>query len=149
MSRRSNLDRGSCTGLLVNEAYEDLLPISIHIDELLALAAAIPDLNLFTVAATEDAGDGTVWGDMNATNFTGHEHASKVVLTALDVFEDESLRVTHKNILYDYVGIQPVLLGAGGNKTLIAADFEVIPGSPHESLQGRDAVDSHPISAIT
>jgi len=88
MSRRSNLDRGSCTGLLVNEAYEDLLPISIHIDELLALAAAIPDLNLFTVAATEDAGDGTVWGDMNATNFTGHEHASLVVLTALDVFED-------------------------------------------------------------
>jgi len=41
------------------------------------------------------------------------------------------------------------LLGAGGNKTLIAADFEVIPGSLHESLQGRDAVDSHPISAIT
>lgn len=113
--RRSSLDKGSVTAGLTNEAYDDVKKVADNLDDILLVASNLTSLTSFSVHPTEDGGDGTVEGDMNAMDWTGHSHADDLIVTALRVEYTEDLIISHKGILYYYRGAKPELLGVGGS----------------------------------
>ena len=98
---------------------------------------------------TDDAGDGTVQGDLNATDFTGHPYANAITPTSLDLLQSAQITFGHKNIAYHWIGPRGVTVGIGGSYTALAADLIGIGTSDHAILVNRDAADQHPMSAIT
>lgn len=120
--RRSSLDKGSVTAGLTNEAYDDVKKVADNLDELLLIAANITSLRSFSVGVEPNVGDGTLSGDMNATDWTGNAHASEETVTALKVEENETLYVSYNGNIYRYTGDTPALLGVGGTATT-SGDF--------------------------
>jgi len=94
------------------------------------LGESITGIAIVNALPVEDGGDGTVEGDMNAMDWTGHEHADG---TFLSISSGEMLRVGHKDIVYEYLGKKPVLLGAGGYAS-VSGDYLPISTSNHNLL---------------
>ena len=69
MSRRSDLDKGSVTGGLINEAYDEVKKVADNIDEVIKVANNLATLSTFSVKLIVGVGDSTVEGDMNNTNW--------------------------------------------------------------------------------
>jgi len=100
-----------------------------------------PGLLEYGALAIEDGGDGTIEGDVNAMDWTGHAHAQG---TSLHVEENHVVSFGNgKGIVYSWVGPKPVLLGVGGNYTSVAADFQPTGAGNHSVLSNLDA-DDHP-----
>ena len=98
----------------------------------------------FGVKATDDAGDGTVEGDMNATDFT-----SQLGTTYVEVLPQYIMTVVHKEISYLYQGPRNVRIGVGGDYTSLNEDYSALGTADHNLLVNREIDDQHPISAIT
>jgi len=78
-------------------------------------------LTVYSLTATDDAGDGTVEGDVNATDFIGQglppaTDTSKFI-DLLDV-----VIIKHKSVVYLYAGLRSKAIGVGGITT-VSADF--------------------------
>ncbi len=114
-----------------------------HSGEWIFLSAS-PEITIIGAEATDDAGDGTVAGDVNATDFT-----SQVGTTFLPVAVSDYLLVEHKNVAYIYIGPRPVNLGVGGDYVSVADDYVPTGTNDHALLVNRNAADAHPMSAIT
>ena len=95
---------------------------------------------------TADAGDGTVAGDMNATNWTGHPFAAG---TCLSIETAHVVTVGHKDVSYLYQGPRGVCVGVGGDYVTTATDYSVLGTADHSLLQQRDAANAHPMTAVT
>ncbi len=119
--------------------------LGIH-ESLLRVAQAFDSLISFSALPTEDSGDGTIEGDTNATDWTGHAQSDG---TRLNIRITDSVIFGHKDIAYQYVGKKPALLGVGGDYTTVNEDFIPIGTGDHTVLVNRDQPDSHPILAIT
>jgi len=119
--------------------------LGIH-ESLLLVATAFDGLITFSAKPTEDSGDGTIEGDVNATDWTGHDKANG---TRLQVLETNNVIFGHKGTAYQYVGDKPALLGIGGDYTTVNSDFIPIGAGDHDVLNNRSLPDAHPISAIT
>ncbi len=98
----------------------------------------------YTVVATDDAGDGTVEGDINATDFTAQFGSTYWEPGVADI-----PTVLHKTVAYTYVGPRDVRIGLGGNYVALNADFSPIGTADHNLLQNRTIPDQHSQSAIT
>lgn len=96
------------------------------------------------VTATADAGDSTVAGDVNATNFT-----SQIGTTSLFVTSAMVVTIAHKGVAYLYQGPRNVALGVGGDYVTTAADYTALGTNDHDLLTNRNASDQHAQSAIT
>lgn len=97
-----------------------------------------------TYRATDDAGDGTVEGDVNATDFT-----SQTGTTYAEVLPNYVVAIVHKSILYSYIGPVNVRLGVGGDYVTTSADYIAQGTADHSLLNNLSAADQHPISAVT
>ena len=95
---------------------------------------------------TDDAGDGTPHGDLNATNFTGHPYAEG---TALRIQANAVVTFGHKAIAYLWTGPSDVTVGIGGSHTAVATDLTPIGTADHALLVNREAANAHPQSAVT
>ncbi len=98
----------------------------------------------YTVAATDDAGNGTVEGDTNATDFT-----AQLGTTYWQVDSTDLVTVMHKLVAYLYIGPKDVRIGVGGNYVTTAGDFAAVGTADHNLLNNRSLADQHPTSAIT
>lgn len=103
-------------------------------------------INSFGASITDDAGDGTVAGDCNATDFTGNPNA---VGTALAIGPADIVTFAHKNIAYLWNGPKSVTVGVGGSYVSTGSDFTAIGTADHAILANLSLPDQHPISAIT
>jgi len=148
MSRRSSLDAGSVTAGLINEAYNEVKKVADSIDEVIKVADNLSSLSSFDVTVIVGIGDGTLSGDMAATDWTGNAHADPTIQTALRVEVTENLNIYYGGPVYYYKGVTPVLLGIGGTAT-IASDYGLLGNGDHRALSNLDDVDQHAIAAIT
>lgn len=98
----------------------------------------------YGVDATDDAGDGTVEGDMNATDFT-----SQVGTTYVEVLPPDIMTVVHKLVAYLYTGPRNVRIGVGGGYTSLAEDYTALGTADHSLLDNLAALNQHPQDAIT
>ena len=103
----------------------------------------------YGASITDDAGDGTAHGDLNATDFTGHQYADPDVPTSLQILSNAVVTFGHKAIAYQWQGPSDVTLGIGGSYTAIATDLVPIGTADHNILVNRSLADQHPTSAIT
>lgn len=100
----------------------------------------------YTGIITDDAGNGTVEGDCNATDFTGQNYA---VGTALELLINGSITFGHKDVAYSWIGPQDTTVGLGGALTALSSHFAPLGTGDHAILNNRDLADQHPQSAIT
>jgi len=101
----------------------------------------------FSASATENAGDGTIEGDVNNTDWTGNPHASG---TSLEILTNEVVTFNnYKGIAYRWVGPKPVLLGIGGNHVSVETDYVPTGTNDHTILINTELADQHPTVAIT
>ena len=115
------------------------------IDELTVVTnAGVVEYSALTTEVVPGEG---IAASVNQTDWSAHEHADG---TALDI------RISHivtfgngTAVAYRWVGPKPAKVGLGGNYTTVGADFIAIGTADHDLLINRDAVVSHPISAIT
>lgn len=98
----------------------------------------------FGITATDDAGDGTVESDVNATDFT-----SQLGTTFAPIENNYLVTVVHKAVAYLYQGPRPVNLGVGGDYVSVADDYTALGTADHNLLTNRTLADQHPQSAIT
>jgi hypothetical protein len=98
----------------------------------------------FGISATDDAGDGTVEGDVNATDFT-----SQVGTTFVPILNNYLVTVTHKAVAYLYQGPRPVNLGVGGDYVSLAGNYTPLGTADHALLTNLMTADQHPTAAIT
>ena len=119
--------------------------LGIH-ESLLLVAEAFDSLETFSAVPTFNAGNGTIEGDTNATDWTGHDRANG---TRLEITVTDSVIFSHGGVVYQYIGKKPVLLGVGGDYTTVNSDFVPIGTGDHDILNNRSLPDAHPISAIT
>lgn len=94
-------------------------------------------------------GTGAIEDDVNAMNFTGHEHADPLTPTALYVAPADVVTFSHNLATYMYMGPRDVSIGVGGSYTTFAADYSPLGTGDHTVLANLDATDQHPITAIT
>ena len=71
----------------------------------LASMATVKDI---TLKATDNAGDGTIEGDVSATDFT-----TQTGKTYVEVLSNMIVSIIHKGVLYAYTGPKNVRLGVG------------------------------------
>jgi hypothetical protein len=71
----------------------------------------------YGAVVTDDAGDGTVEGDANATDWTGHTYADGDPVTAINILSNHSVTFAHKGVSYKWVGPKDVYVGLGGSTT--------------------------------
>jgi hypothetical protein len=81
-------------------------------------------------------GDGTIQGDVAATDFTGHPEADG---TALYIQTNHYVRFFHNELVYEWAGERPALIGVGGTTAPVAADFAVAT----ESVDGVEDAPSN------
>lgn len=121
----------------------DLEAIVKYLDRRYLIAV---EVDVFSATITDDAGDGSAHGDLNATDFTGHPNA---VGTALSIETDNLVTFAHKVVAYLWTGPVPVSVGSGGTHTAVAGDLTPIGTADHNLLDNRDLLDQHPQSAVT
>lgn len=97
-----------------------------------------------SLLATDDAGDGTVEGDTNATDFT-----SQTGTTFAEIQSNQVVTVVHKAVAYSYVGPKDVTIGVGGSYVTVNADYVAQGTADHSLLTNLTSPDQHPQSAIT
>lgn len=100
-------------------------------------------VNSYTLLATDDAGDGTVEGDVNATDFTG-QGEPPATNTFKIISREDVVGIIHKVVLYQYVGPQNVSIGIGGDRTTVEADYIAIGTADHALLLNLTVGDPHP-----
>ena len=98
------------------------------------------DVVVVSMSATADAGNGTVEGDINATDFTGQPYA---VGTAIQLPPNCIVRAYHKDVGYDYTGPRDTTVGLGGAYVTTAGDYQPTGIGSHSLLSDLDA-DDHP-----
>ena len=97
--------------------------------------------------AIADATTGTIEGDVNSTDWTGHAQADG---TSLYIQPSHIVSFGNSSgVIYRWIGPKDVKLGLGGNTVTSAADYQATGIGDHNTLAGRSATDAHPISAIT
>ena len=103
----------------------------------------------YTMVATDDAGDGTVAGDINATDFTGQDVPGGPLATSYVPITAQSIvSFVHKDVLYQYIGSRPVTVGLGGSLTTTAGDYIAQGTADHSLLTNLATSDQHPQNAI-
>jgi len=100
-------------------------------------------VNSYTLLSTDDAGDGTVEGDVNATDFTG-QGEPPATNTFKIISREDVVGIIHKVVLYQYVGPQNVSIGIGGDRTTVEADYIAIGTADHDLLFNLTVGDPHP-----
>ena len=133
----------------LNHDYDNLLSglVSNTTQGALDEVAISQAIGLAEYAAIADNAGGTIAEDVNAMDWTGHQHADG---TALDVQSNHVITFGHgSNIAYRWVGDKPVKLGVGGDTLATDDDFFAIATGAHDVLINRHLVDSHPQSAVT
>lgn len=103
---------------------------------------AFSGVNSYTLRATDDAGDGTVEGDVNATDFTGQGEPASTNTFKLITIADV-VGIIHKVVLYQYVGPKDVTIGLGGSRTTVADDYIAIGTADHDLLTNLTVGDPH------
>lgn len=97
-----------------------------------------------TFRITDDAGDGSPHGDLNATDFTTQTGTTFATITPQSV-----VNFIHKSILYSWVGPKSVTVGVGGGYLAINSDLLAQGTADHALLVNLDQIDQHPIAAVT
>jgi len=105
-------------------------------------------VNTYTLVSTDDAGDGTVEGDTNASDFTA-QGTPPSPGSAFNVLASDVVQFVHKAVLYGYAGPKGVSIGLGGSYVTTASDFIAIGTNDHDLIINRSNPDSHPQAAIT
>ena len=105
-----------------------------------------PEVVSYGASITFNAGDGTPHGDLNATDFTGHQYAAG---TALTILSNAVVTFGHNAIGYIWTGPTGVTVGLGGSHTAVATDLTPIGTADHNILTNRNLADQHPTAAIT
>lgn len=100
-------------------------------------------VNSYTLRATDDAGDGTVEGDVNATDFTGQGEPA-TTNTFKTITRADVVGIIHKVVLYQYVGPKDISIGIGGDRTTVADDYIAIGTADHDLLFNLTVGDPHP-----
>lgn len=99
--------------------------------------------------ATDDAGDGSVEGDVNASDFSGNADPDPAPNTFIHVATGTLFTLAHKGAAYAYLGPSGVDVGLGGTYVTTANDWANTGVSNHPALSERDTADSHPQAAVT
>ena len=94
-------------------------------------------------------GDGSIEGDVNATDFTGHDFADPTITTALLIEANHIVSFKYGANLYRWVGSKDITVGVGGAYTTLPADFSSLGTSDHRELTNLDDADQHAIAAVT
>lgn len=90
---------------------------------------------------------GNISQSVNAMDWTGHLHADG---TALYIRNEDVVSFGHEtDAIYRWVGPKEVQLGVGGDYISTEDDYQITGTVDHRVLTERDALDSHPIGAIT
>ena len=96
-----------------------------------------------TYNITDDAGDGTPHGDLNATDFT-----SQTGTTYLEIKKSVVYNFVHKLVLYQWVGPKDVTVGVGGNYSAGASDLVGQGTADHDLLVNRHSPTAHETADI-
>lgn len=98
-------------------------------DRILYMDVAVDNLIIIhQFAVVVGVGDGTVEGDVNATDFTGQ---TPITGTAAVVDDHVVTRFTHDNQFYQWAGLTGVTVGLGGNHVSGASDYNLISPAPN------------------
>ena len=91
-------------------------------------------------------GIGNIWTDTNLMDFSGQTSDGS---TCVNIGEGTSYVFAHSGNLYKYTGPPNVCIGVGGTYTVLDGDMVQTSTTIHNGLTDRDAIDAHPILAIT
>ncbi|RKZ84301.1 MAG: hypothetical protein DRQ39_08505, partial [Gammaproteobacteria bacterium] len=110
--------------------------------------AVISGAGIISISATitVGAGNSTVNGDLDATDFTGHDSA---VGTALQLEPNYIVTFVYGAELYRWTGPNDALVGLGGTYAALTGDLFSLGSSDHNALTNRNIADQHSIAAVT
>lgn len=99
---------------------------------------SLTDLSSRNFIVTDDAGDGTVNGDVDATDFSSQTGST----TYVDIALTDRVVFFHKGSAYEYIGTRPKDVGVGGAATALT-DYAGSGTGDHGGLVGLTD-DDHP-----